>query len=120
MDRGDNHMTVPKETWKIIGDAREYYSSLIHSDFKEMDDSEKASWLEITDEIEHHMKIAKMMFEQIENESKANSNDQKDKRTEQSESKADGYKPARQEGQDKEERKEKGNEINIPRYFSTM
>ena len=97
MDRGDNHMTVKKDIWKIIGDAREYYSSLIHGVFKEMDDSEKATWRQITDEIEHHIKIAKMMFEQIENESKANSNDQKDKRTEQSESKADGYKPAKQE-----------------------
>src|SRR3954452_15645212 len=97
MDRGDNHMTVPKDTWKIIGDAREYYSSLIHGQIKEMDDSEKATWLQITDEIERAIKTAKVMFEQIENESKANSNDQKDKGTEQSESKADGYKPAKQE-----------------------
>jgi hypothetical protein len=100
MDRGDNYMTVSKGTWKIIGDAREYYSTLKHSDFKEMDDSDKASWRQITDEIEHHMKIAKMMFEQIENESKADSNNQKDKRTEQSESKAktkDGYRGPTQE-----------------------
>jgi hypothetical protein len=65
ISRGDD-MSVPKDTWKIIGDAREYYMTIDKS-FHDMDKDEQSTWLEITKEIEHLIKLAKSGLDSIMN-----------------------------------------------------
>ena len=57
-------MSVPKDTWKIIGDAREHYMT-IEKSFKDMDKDEQISWLQITEEIENQIKTVKSNLEKI-------------------------------------------------------
>jgi hypothetical protein len=57
-------MSVPKYTWKIIGDAREHYMT-VEASFEKMDRDEQITWLSITGEIEDQIKIAKSSLEAI-------------------------------------------------------
>ena len=60
-------MAESKDGWKTIGEAREYYMAITHKDFKKMDNTDRASWFSITEEIENQIKEAKLTFDSVVN-----------------------------------------------------
>lgn len=60
-------MAESKDGWKTMSEAREYYMEITQKDFKKMDNTDRASWLAITEAIEEQIKEAKLIFDSVVN-----------------------------------------------------
>jgi len=57
-------MSVPKDTWKILDDARQHYMTIVE-ELNDMNRNDQLTWLEITENIEDEIKKAKSKLEAI-------------------------------------------------------